>query len=221
MNRKPIMAMATAVWLVDNSTLTFRQIADFCGMHELEIQGVADGEIAVGIMGFDPVVNNQLDPEELERGQADPNYALKLKEEEVAEVPKSRKKPRYTPLSKRQDRPAAISWLVKNHPELTDTQIIALVRTTKTTITAVRNRTHWNINNIQPTDPVALGLCRQIELDEAVRTAVERSSKSLDKQAKQPKGKVLVPIEESLKPGRVSSTLADLESFKLDSRPES
>ena len=209
MASKPIMAMATAVWLVDNSSLTFRQIAEFCD--------IADGEVAAGILGFDPVTNNQLEPEELERGQADPAYVLKLKEEPVSDGPKRRKGPRYTPLSKRQDRPAAIAWLVKNHPELSEAQIVSLVGTTKTTIHAVQERTHWNINNIQPTDPVALGLCKQLELDEAVRTALERGATDPD-QPEQSKGKVLATVDESLKTTKSHSALADLEGFKLDTK---
>lgn len=217
MASKPIMAMATAVWLVDNTSLTFRQIAEFCGLHELEVQGIADGEVAAGILGFDPVTNNQLEPEELEKGQADPAYLLKLKEEPVSDGPKRRKGPRYTPLSKRQDRPAAIAWLVKNHPELSEAQIVSLVGTTKTTIHAVQERTHWNINNIQPTDPVALGLCKQLELDEAVRAALERGAMVPD-QPEQSKGKVLATVDESLKTTKSHSALADLEGFKLDTK---
>ncbi|MCE2522536.1 MAG: DUF1013 domain-containing protein [Rhodobacteraceae bacterium] len=215
MANKPIMATATAVWLVDNSSLTFQQIADFCGLHELEVQGIADGEVASGILGFDPITNNQLEAEELKRGEADPAHALTLKEEPVEEGPKRRRGPRYTPLSKRQDRPAAIAWLVKNHPELSEAQIISLVGTTKTTIHAVQERTHWNINNIQPTDPVALGLCKQIELDGAVRVALERSGKDSGQQ-EPVKGKVLASVDESLSAGKTHSTLANLESFKLD-----
>ncbi len=173
---KPIMARATAVWLVDNTTLTFRQIADFCGMHELEVQGIADGDVAGGVKGFDPVANNQLDPAEIERGQKDPLYRLKLKFNPAAVGEEKRRGPRYTPLSKRQDRPAAILWLVKFHPELSDSAIAKLVGTTKPTIQAIRDRTHWNIQHISPVDPVALGLCRQSELDAAVQAAVRRKA---------------------------------------------
>ncbi len=217
MPNKPIMAMATAVWLVDNSTLTFRQIAEFCGLHELEVQGIADGEVAAGILGFDPVKNNQLSAEELKLGQEDPDHALQMTEAQVVDVPKKRKGPRYTPLSKRQDQPAAIAWLLKNHPELSIAQIKALVRTTKNTIQSVQGRTHWNINNIQPTDPVALGLCRQLDLDEAVMRAAERVSAEKEKRI-QEKGQVLSTVDESLKPQKPQSPLADLEGFKLDTR---
>lgn len=171
---KPLMAKATAVWLVDNTTLTFKQVADFCGMHELEVQGIADGDVATGVKGFDPVGNNQLDAIEIEKGQKDPLYRLKLKFNAAAVGEEKRRGPRYTPLSKRQDRPAAILWLVKFHPELSDGAIGKLVGTTKPTIQAIRERTHWNIGNITPVDPVALGLCKQSELDAAVQQAVRR-----------------------------------------------
>ena len=170
----PLMRKATAVWLVDNTTLTFTQIAEFCGLHELEVNGIADGEVAVGVKGFDPVANNQLDAEEIKRCEENKRARLQLKYNPAAEGETKRKGPRYTPLSKRQDRPAAIAWLVKFHPELTDGQISKLVGTTKPTIQSIRERTHWNIGNIQPTDPVALGLCKQGELDSAVEKAASR-----------------------------------------------
>ena len=170
----PLMRKATAVWLVDNTTLTFTQIAEFCGLHELEINGIADGEVAVGVKGFDPIANNQLDAEEIERCEKNPKARLKLKHNPAADGETIRKGPRYTPLSKRQDRPAAIAWLVKFHPELSDGQISKLVGTTKPTIQTIRDRSHWNISNIQPIDPVALGLCKQGELDAAVAKAAKR-----------------------------------------------
>ena len=170
----PLMRKATAVWLVDNTTLTFTQIAEFCGLHELEVNGIADGEVATGVKGFDPMANNQLDTEEIKRCEDNPRARLKLKYNPAAEGETKRKGPRYTPLSKRQERPAAIAWLVKFHPELTDGQISKLVGTTKPTIQAIRDRTHWNIGNIQPIDPVALGLCKQLELDGAVAKAAKR-----------------------------------------------
>ena len=168
---KPIMAKATAVWLIDNTVLTFSQIANFCGLHELEVQGVADGDVASGVKGFDPITNNQLTQSEIDKGIADKSYKLQLKYYAAAEGEEKRRGPRYTPLSKRQDRPASILWLVKFHPELTDGQISKLVGTTKPTISAIRERSHWNIQNIQPIDPVALGLCKQLELDAAVQKA--------------------------------------------------
>jgi len=156
----PIMAKATAVWLVDNTTLTFTQIAAFCGLHDLEVQGIADGDVAAGVKGFDPIANNQLTQDEIDKAEADKKYRMKLKYNAAAEGEEVRRGPRYTPLSKRQDRPASILWLVKFHPELSDGQISKLVGTTKPTINAIRERTHWNIQNIQPIDPVALGLLR-------------------------------------------------------------
>ena len=174
---KPLMAKATAVWLVDNTTLSFKQIGDFCGLHELEVQGIADGDVAAGVKGFDPVASNQLDASEIAKGEKDPRYKLKLKHNPAAEGEEKRRGPRYTPLSKRQDRPAAILWLVKFHPELADAQIAKLVGTTKPTIAAIRDRTHWNIQNMQPIDPVALGLCRQTELDAAVQKAAKSKTK--------------------------------------------
>jgi hypothetical protein len=173
---KPLMAKATAVWLVDNTTLNFAQIADFCGMHELEVQGIADGDVATGVKGFDPIANNQLDPIEIEKAQKDPSYRMKLKFNAAAVGEEKRRGPRYTPLSKRQDRPAAILWLVRFHPELTDAQIGKLVGTTKPTILSIRDRSHWNIGQIQPIDPVALGLCRQTELDAAVQKAARKKA---------------------------------------------
>ncbi|GGE38798.1 hypothetical protein GCM10007276_15130 [Agaricicola taiwanensis] len=176
MSNAPLMPKATAVWLVDSTSLTFSQIADFCHLHELEVKAIADGDAAQGIRGIDPVTMGQLSREEIERGEKDPAYRLKLQESKVRlpEV-KKRKGPRYTPVSRRQDRPNAILWLVRNHPELKDSQIIRLVGTTKTTIEAIRERTHWNSANLTPMDPVTLGLCSQIDLDfEVARSAKDR-----------------------------------------------
>ena len=173
---KPIMAKATAVWLVDNTTISFKQIADFVGMHELEVQGIADGDVAAGVKGFDPIANNQLVQEEIDAAQDNVMHKLALKFNAAAQGEEKRRGPRYTPLSKRQDRPASILWLVKFHPELTDGQVGKLVGTTKPTIQAIRERTHWNINNIQPIDPVALGLCKQSELDAAVQKAAAKKA---------------------------------------------
>ena len=173
---KPIMAKATAVWLVDNTTLTFKQVADFCGLHELEVQGIADGDVAAGVKGFDPIANNQLTQDEIDKAEADPLYKLQLKFNAAAVGEEKRRGPRYTPLSKRQDRPNSILWLVKFHPELSDGQIAKLVGTTKPTIQSIRERTHWNIANMQPIDPVALGLCKQSELDAAVQKAAAKKA---------------------------------------------
>ncbi len=219
---KPIMTKATAVWLVDNTTLSFKQIGDFCGLHELEVQGIADGDVATGVKGFDPIVNNQLTQEEIDAAEKDVNHKLKLKHNPAAVGEEKRRGPRYTPLSKRQDRPASILWLVKFHPELTDGQISKLVGTTKPTIQAIRERTHWNISNIQPIDPVALGLCKQSELDAAVqkanaKKAAEGGVMSDDERRK------LVSTETSLgmdpEPS-VPTAIAGLETFSLSGTVE-
>jgi len=214
---KPIMAKATAVWLVDNTTLSFKQIADFCGLHELEIQGIADGDVAAGVKGFDPVANNQLDPSEIRKGEADPLHKLKLKFNPAAVGEEKRRGPRYTPLSKRQDRPAAILWLVKFHPELSDSQISKLVGTTKPTIQSIRERTHWNIGNIQPIDPVALGLCKQSELDTAVQKAAKKRAAEGELMSDDERRK-LVSTEQSLgmePEPKIPSAISGLETFTL------
>ncbi|MDO5527784.1 MAG: DUF1013 domain-containing protein [Paracoccus sp. (in: a-proteobacteria)] len=221
---KPLMAKATAVWLIDNTTLSFKQIADFCGMHELEIQGIADGDVATGVKGFDPISSNQLDQGEIDKGEQDPAYKLKLKHNPASEGEEKRRGPRYTPLSKRQDRPAAILWLVKFHPELADAQIARLVGTTKPTITSIRERTHWNIQNIQPIDPVALGLCRQTELDAAVQKAAKKQGTEGGVMSDDERRK-LVSTETSLAMGaepRLPSSMQGLENFTLtrDEKPE-
>lgn len=213
---KPLMAKATAVWLVDNTTLSFKQIADFTGMHELEIQGIADGDVATGVKGFDPIANNQLDAVEIEKGQKDPLYKLKLKFNPASVGEEKRRGPRYTPLSKRQDRPAAILWLVKFHPELADAQISKLVGTTKPTIAAIRDRTHWNINNITPIDPVALGLCRQTELDAAVQKAAKK--RAAEGVMSDDERRKLVSTEQSLGMStepKIPTAIAGLENFTL------
>jgi uncharacterized protein len=186
----PLMPKATAVWLVENTSLSFDQIADFCKLHPLEVKGIADGEVAAGIKGQDPVTSNQLTREEIARGERDPNYRLKLAEPKVKiAVAKVKKGPRYTPVSRRQDRPNAILWLVKNHPELKDAQIMRLVGTTKTTIASIRERTHWNAQQLSPMDPVMLGLCSQIDLD----FEVARASK--DRPSEADSGATLLPAE--------------------------
>ena len=184
----PLMPKATAVWLVENTALSFDQIAAFCGLHHLEVKGIADGDVAQGIRGLDPITSGQITREEIERGQQDPNYRLKLALPKV-EVPqvKSRKGPRYTPLSRRQDRPNAILWLLRHHPELKDSQVIRLVGTTKPTIQSIRDRSHWNSTNLQPQDPVTLGLCTQIDLDAEVKKAAARVERDR-KAAGEPEG---------------------------------
>jgi hypothetical protein len=205
---------ATAVWLVDNTTLTFKQIADFTGFHELEVQGIADGDVAVGVKGFDPVANNQLEQSEIDQAEKNPLYKMKLKFNPAARDEEKRRGPRYTPLSKRQDRPAAILWLVKFHPELADSQIAKLVGTTKPTILTIRERTHWNIQNIQPIDPVALGLCRQSELDAAVAKAAKKQESVMTDDER----RKLVSTEQSLgmdPEPRLPTAIEGLESFTL------
>jgi hypothetical protein len=222
MNDLPLMPKATAVWLVENTTLTFRQIGDFCGMHELEIAGVADGEVAVGIKGFDPVANNQLTADDIRRCEADPVARLKLlKRVEVAVASHRRRSPRYTPVSKRQDRPSAIAWLVRYHPEMEDSQIGKLVGTTKPTIQSIRNRSHWNISSIQPVDPVALGLCRQIDLDAAVRKAAEKRAKTQQPVPSSEERISLMSTDTSLMtPDEPASPhrLSDFKNFSMDDR---
>ena len=172
----PLMRKATAVWLVENTSLTFSQIANFCGLHELEVSGIADGEVATGIRGMDPITSNQLTEKEIKRCELDPNSKLELIVNPATIGETKRRGPRYTPLSKRQDKPAAIAWLVKFYPDLPDSQIIKLVGTTKPTIKAIRERSHWNITNIVPTDPVLLGLCKQVELDTAIEKIEKKNS---------------------------------------------
>jgi hypothetical protein len=176
MTNAPLMPKATAVWLVENTALSFDQVADFCKLHPLEVKAIADGDAAQGIKGADPVQTGQLTREEIRKGEDDTNYRLKLADPKVRLPEAKRKKgPRYTPVSRRQDRPNAILWLVRNHPELKDSQIMRLVGTTKSTIQAIRERTHWNAPNLTPMDPVTLGLCSQIDLDfEVQRAAKER-----------------------------------------------
>lgn len=174
----PLMPHATASWLVDNTSLSFEQIADFCGLHILEVQAMADDLASSKYTGRDPVHSGELTHEEIERGQADPEYRLKMQR---APVDVSRTKgPRYTPVSKRQDKPDGIAWIIRNHPEISDAQIGKLIGTTRNTINAIRDRTHWNIANIQPKDPVTLGLCSQRELDAAVAKAAKRAPAAED-----------------------------------------
>lgn len=171
----PLMPKATAVWLVENTALSFEQIADFCGLHSLEVQAIADGEVAAGIVGLDPIANGQVTKAEVERCEADINARLKLC---ITDYPQPRSKPkgaRYTPVSKRQDRPDALAWLLKHHPELTDVQLCKLIGTTKPTIQAVRDKSHWNAPNIKPRNPVTLGLCTESELEKAVILARPRA----------------------------------------------
>ena len=214
---KPLMAKATAVWLVDNTTISFKQIADFVGLHELEVQGIADGDVAAGVKGFDPIANNQLTQEEIDTAEGDPLHKLKLKFNPAAVGEEKRRGPRYTPLSKRQDRPNAILWLVKFHPELADAQIAKLVGTTKPTIQSIRERTHWNISNMQPIDPVALGLCKQSELDAAVQKAAAKKAKEGEAMSDDERRKLL-STEQSLgmePEPKMPTAIEGLETFSL------
>jgi hypothetical protein len=173
-----LMPKATAVWLVDNTSLTFEQIADFCGLHPLEVKGIADGEVARDIRGADPIANGQLLREELDSAQKSAAYRMRAQKSRHAELLKPAKKaPRYTPVSRRQDRPDAIAWFLRNHPEVADSQVSKLLGTTKATIDQVRNRSHWNTGNIKPVDPVTLGLVTQLELDGVVLKAAQKKAK--------------------------------------------
>ncbi len=202
MTRTPLMPKATAVWLVDNTSLTFDQIAEFCGLHVLEVKGIADGDVAHGIKGMDPISSGQLSREEIATAEKDSKHRLHLSEPKV-EVPevKTKRGPRYTPVSRRQDRPNAILWLLRNHPELKDSQIMRLVGTTKPTILAIRERTHWNSPNLQAQDPVTLGLCSQIDLDNAVKWAAARLEREHKKAGPgADKAGSLLPTEETIAP---------------------
>lgn len=216
----PLMPKATAVWLVDNTSLTFDQIADFCQLHQLEVKGIADGDVAQGIRGMDPMVNGQLVRDELERAEADPTYRMKIAESKV-EIPevKTKRGPRYTPVSRRQDRPDAISWLLRYHPELTDGQVMKLVGTTKPTIQAIRDRSHWNAPNITPKDPVTLGLCSQGDLDGAVQKAaqrVERERKKTEQEAI--KAGTLLPTTETV--SEIAASTEPVHARIIHAQPE-
>jgi uncharacterized protein len=189
----PLMPKATAVWLVEHTALSFDQVADFCKLHPLEVKAIADGDAAQGIKGLDPIQTGQLSREEIEKAEGEPDYRLKLLDPKVRlPVAKRKKGPRYTPVSRRQDRPNAILWLVRNHPELKDAQIMRLVGTTKSTIQSIRERTHWNAQTLQPMDPVTLGLCSQIDLDLEVHRAAKE--KPVDAAAQ---GATLLPASET------------------------
>ncbi len=175
---QPLMPKATAVWLIEKTSLSFEQIADFVGMHPLEVQAIADGEVAQGIIGYDPVQHGQLTREEIARCEADPNARLRMVEPTLPLSKQRGKGARYTPISKRNDRPDAIAWLLRHHPQLTDAQISKLLGTTKETIAKVRDRTHWNSANIKPRDPVILGLCTQSDLNAALAAAGDRPAAS-------------------------------------------
>ena len=211
-----LMPKATAVWLVDNTALSFEQIAAFCGLHPLEVQGVADGDVAGGIMGVNPIQNGQLTREEIQKAETDPSYRMKMSEPKVRVAAAKRKGPRYTPISRRNERPGAIKWLLRNHPELKDAQIMRLVGTTKSTIDSVREGTHWNTANIVAMDPVTLGLCSQMDLD----LEVKRASKGSMTPDEADMGTMLLTAEEALASagGRTGSAAA--QEAAAAARPE-
>ena len=205
----PLMPKGTAIWLVENTALTFDQIAEFCGMHKLEIQGIADGEVGIGMLGLDPVANGQLDWDEIERCSKDPSARLGLKTTENPAPEKRTKGPRYVPLSKRQDKPDGIAYLLRYYPELSDAQVSKLIGTTKPTINAIRDRTHWNSSQIQPRDPVTIGLCRQMDLDEAIEKARKAGRKPAENTSA-PISADLIPQEEPAVPSRIPDWMADV-----------
>jgi len=174
-NKYPVMPKATAVWLVENTSLTFKQIAEFCGMHELEIKGIADGEVAQGIIGINPITSGQVSKEDIELCTNNPTNKLKLKTSEIDHFIKKRSKARYTPVARRQDKPDAIFWLLKHCPNIPDSKIVKLIGTTKSTIASIREKTHWNIKNMKPRDPVLLGLSSQTELDKMLELYKDKS----------------------------------------------
>jgi hypothetical protein len=196
-DRRPLMPKATAVWLVENTALSFDQIAEFCGLHPLEVKGIADGEVAQGIKGMDPVTNGQLTREEIARAEKDGSHKLQLAESKVQlpPLPQTRKGPRYTPVSRRHDRPNAVLWLLRNHAELKDSQIMRLVGTTKPTIAQIRDRTHWNSPQLTPQDPVTLGLCSQIDLDAEVKKAARRLDRDRKEKGAEKAGTLLSTAE--------------------------
>lgn len=193
-----LMPKATAVWLVDNTSLTFDQIADFCELHPLEVKGIADGEVARDIRGADPIANGQLSRDELDAAEKNEKYRMKAQKSRHAELLKPVKKaPRYTPVSRRQDRPDAIAWFIRNHPEVADSQVARLLGTTKATIDQVRNRQHWNSAQIKPVDPVTLGLATQLELDAVVKKAADKKAKDDARRGiVEPEGATLRPASE-------------------------
>jgi len=215
----PLMPKATAVWLVDNTALSFEQIGDFCKLHPLEVKGIADGEVAQGIKGLDPISTGQLSRDEISRAEANPDHRLKLLDPKVR-LPEQKKRrgPRYTPVSRRHDRPNAILWLLRNHAELKDAQVIRLVGTTKATIQSIKDRTHWNSAQLTPMDPVTLGLCSQTDLD----LEVQRAAKDRPQVPAEERGATLLPAdvttaheEETHAPGRRENLDLDTVFAKL------
>ena len=192
-----LMPKATAVWLIDNTTLTFEQVAEFCGLHHLEVKGIADGDVAENMRGVDPISGGELTREEIQKAEDDPTYRMKMAPSKIAHIPQPKRKgARYTPVARRGDKPDAIAWFIRNHPEVTDAQISKLIGTTKATITNVREKTHWNSQNIKPVDPVTLGLCSQIELDEVITKAASRRKKMEAERGPEDEGPGLRPAQE-------------------------
>ncbi len=193
-----LMPKATAVWLIDNTTLTFDQIADFCGLHHLEVKGIADGDVAENMRGVDPIAGGELSREEIKQGEADSDYRMKVAPSKIAHIPQPKRKgARYTPVARRADKPDAIAWFIRNHPEVTDAQIGKLIGTTKSTITNVRDRSHWNAQNIKPVDPVTLGLCTQIELDAIIARSADKRRKIEAERAENEEGPGITPAEDA------------------------
>ena len=186
MSNSPLMPMATAVWLVENTTLTFKQISNFCNLHEVEVQGIADGEVAKGIIAYNPIISGQLTREEIELSSKDENRPLKIKNTDIKISTSEKKIKKYIPLSKRQDKPDSALWLIKNHSQLKDSQIAKLVGVTKNSVTSIRNKSYWNYNNLNPKDPVAMNLFSQKDLVEAIEKAerrIKKEKKAKEKQA--------------------------------------
>jgi hypothetical protein len=206
MSDTPLMPKATAVWLIDNTALTFDQIAEFCGLHALEVKGIADGDVAQGVRGINPVTNDQLTREEIEKAEADEDYRMKLSKKKV-QVPAPKRKSRYIPTSRRQKRPAAILWIVRNHPEVPDRVISKLLGTTKQTIQSIREKKHWDYSNMTPVDPVTEGFCTQFDLDMAVQKASDERAK-MEAEGTLPEGATLQSAEDTTEPERQEKTSA-------------
>lgn len=193
-----LMPKATAVWLIDNTTLTFAQVAEFCGLHHLEVKGIADGDVAENMRGVDPVSGGELTRKEIHKAEADPDYRMHVATSKIAHIPQPKRKgARYTPVARRGDKPDAIAWFIRNHPEVSDPQISKLIGTTKSTITNVRDKSHWNSTEIKPVDPVTLGLCSQIELDEVISKASAKRRKMDAAKATETDGPGLAPAEDA------------------------
>jgi len=196
MSNAPLMPMATAVWLVENTTLTFKQIANFCNLHEVEIQGIADGEVAKGIKAYNPIISGQLSREEIELSSKDENRALQIKSSDIEISNTEKKTKKYIPLSKRQDKPDSALWLIRQHNMLKDSQIAKLVGVTKSSVTSIRNKSYWNYNNLNPKDPVALNLFNQKDLVEALEKAERRIKREKKEKEKAKKSKEMSNIEQ-------------------------